>query len=462
MPLSINHLPPTTSITQPPAVLPGQEPTAEQKAQMTMAQIAGIVAAVGVSKVAIMDATTLQISALLRSSNLLNQAGVAAFARAAAEIVQAAITQTKNLAWSGAAARSQLLGMSFNPDLPIDRNIPKQYRYSRKTPLEKAYARLAEEYAKELERTPDDPLISELVRQYEDAGLTPVPRMDNLSSDAVRRPSEQKWKEAFQESQQKQGEIASRILSERESETAKREARVAEARERAEAERAERDARAAAKAESQVSSGDGQPNSPNRDSEAQPNQGRADQELEQFRLNDLEVATIIERHAQQKVEELAQRMVETDIQSSYRNVYSYATKKMPKEVIGYRRVVHPELNKSGQSCGLCIVASTMVYSKGDLLPIHASCKCEVAEVYELNGEIFDPGEQINMEDLKAFYSEAQNSAGNPSTHGWDLKRQRYEIVEHPEYGTALVNVNKKRAKENIAFTGRKVTRNGKR
>lgn len=161
---------------------------------------------------------------------------------------------------------------------------------------------------------------------------------------------------------------------------------------------------------------------------------------------------MIERYAEQKVEERAQRMVESDIQTTYRNTHANAMRHVPKTVLGYRRVVHPELNASGMSCGLCIVASTMVYSRSDLLPIHASCKCEVVEIYEIDGELFDPGKQINEEDLRAFYHEA-----GQSTHGWDLKRQKYKVIDHPEYGPTLVNASKKKATENIPFEGRRVS-----
>src|SRR5207248_3811639 len=42
-------------------------------------------------------------------------------------------------------------------------------------------------------------------------------------------------------------------------------------------------------------------------------------------------------------------------------------------VVGYRRVLSGD-----KSCGLCIVASTQRYRKGDLLPIHPGCSCSVA------------------------------------------------------------------------------------
>ena len=42
--------------------------------------------------------------------------------------------------------------------------------------------------------------------------------------------------------------------------------------------------------------------------------------------------------------------------------------------LGYRRVIHPELSETG-TCGLCVVASTRVYGKKMLAPMHSHCKC---------------------------------------------------------------------------------------
>lgn len=41
-------------------------------------------------------------------------------------------------------------------------------------------------------------------------------------------------------------------------------------------------------------------------------------------------------------------------------------------IIGYRRVIHPELSRGG-TCGMCIAASDRLYKIGTLMPIHAHC-----------------------------------------------------------------------------------------
>ena len=456
MPLSIDHLPPAPSIYDYPMVYPGQEPNEQQQQQMRMAQIAGIVAGVGAAKVAIMDTISIQLAALLRASDLTTEAGIAAFSKAAAQIVKIGIARAKDLAWGGVAARAQLVGIPFPSESPVDNEIPPEYRYSRSTPLEKAYARLADEYQEQMRKTKDDPVIADLIRQYEEQGRSPLPRPSDLSSDAIRRPTngEEGWQKAFREAQEEQREITRRAIAREESRSEEREARDAEARERAEAQRALREARASAEDRDSDSEGGSRSSSgTSEDGGSRSGSGdERDEKLEEFRLTDLEIHTVIERYAEQKVEERAQRMVESDIQTTYRNTHANAMRKVPKTVLGYRRVVHPELNASGTSCGLCIVASTMVYSRSDLLPIHASCKCEVVEIYEISGELFDPGKQINEEDLRAFYHEA-----GQSTHGWDLKRQKYKVIDHPEYGPTLVNANEKKATENIPFEGRRVS-----
>lgn len=95
---------------------------------------------------------------------------------------------------------------------------------------------------------------------------------------------------------------------------------------------------------------------------------------------------------------------------------------------GYRRVIRPELSKSG-SCGLCVVASDRIYSIEDLLPIHPPhCKCVTLPI---QGDV-DPGLRINNKDLKAIYE-----AAGDSTKASDLKGVRVKFNEHGELGPVL-------------------------
>lgn len=106
------------------------------------------------------------------------------------------------------------------------------------------------------------------------------------------------------------------------------------------------------------------------------------------------------------------------------------------KVTRYRRVVRPELSKTG-SCGLCIVAADRIYKTDHLMPIHPpSCKCIVMPII---GSL-DPGKSMNDEDLRQFYAEAGSNKAN------DLRRTRYVVNEHGEYGPVL-------SKEGDAFRG---------
>lgn len=84
------------------------------------------------------------------------------------------------------------------------------------------------------------------------------------------------------------------------------------------------------------------------------------------------------------------------------------------DVIGYRRVPHPELAEGG-TCGLCVLASTRIYRRGDLEPIHDGCNCTVAEVTATS----DPGDALNGIDLGEVYDDVG------STDGREAKKVRY-------------------------------------
>lgn len=93
----------------------------------------------------------------------------------------------------------------------------------------------------------------------------------------------------------------------------------------------------------------------------------------------------------------------------------------------YRRILHPELAKDGQSCGLCVVAADRIYKIGTLLPIHGGCHCETLEVTDSH----DPGLSLNTEDLQRIYAAAGSTAGE------DLKRIRVTVNDHGELGPVL-------------------------
>lgn len=116
-------------------------------------------------------------------------------------------------------------------------------------------------------------------------------------------------------------------------------------------------------------------------------------------------------------------------------------------VTAYRRVIHPELSRTG-TCGLCIAAADRVYSTNELMPLHPpSCNCTVLPIV---GDI-DPGLSLNREDLDALYS----AAG--SNKALDLRGTRfksldelraagesaYAVHEHGELGPMLTRAGDK-------------------
>lgn len=93
----------------------------------------------------------------------------------------------------------------------------------------------------------------------------------------------------------------------------------------------------------------------------------------------------------------------------------------------FRRVIRPELSKTG-TCGLCIVAADQVYNTGDLMPLHPpSCNCAVMPIIGDN----DPGKQMNREDLDQLYRDAGSNRAD------DLRKTRYQVNEHGEFGPTL-------------------------
>jgi hypothetical protein len=97
------------------------------------------------------------------------------------------------------------------------------------------------------------------------------------------------------------------------------------------------------------------------------------------------------------------------------------------EIVGYRRVIHPELSRNG-SCGLCVVASQRFYKSGELLPLHGGCNCTTMPI--VVGD--DPGFRLNKDDLDELYR------GAGSKFGSDLLNTRVTINEHGELGPVLV------------------------
>ncbi|HET8616505.1 MAG TPA: hypothetical protein VFL94_13345 [Actinomycetales bacterium] len=143
-----------------------------------------------------------------------------------------------------------------------------------------------------------------------------------------------------------------------------------------------------------------------------------------------------ERDAVEKAVVRAETLGATDLMLAGRGAQHEQMKAL--KVTRYRRVLRPELSKHG-SCGLCIAASSRIYTIGNLLPIHGgTCNCETVAIDGAN----DPGHTLNQDDLDRLYAAAGSTAAD------DLKRVRAVVHEHGELGPVL-------AREGHEFRGPK-------
>lgn len=124
----------------------------------------------------------------------------------------------------------------------------------------------------------------------------------------------------------------------------------------------------------------------------------------------------------------ATQITHTNVLLAQREAYQQTLERLERAagVTGYRRVVHPEIARTG-SCGLCIVASDQVYHSSQLLPIHGGCNCTILPIVGA----LDPGSSLNNKTLTDFYTQA---GGNLSEQ---LKKTRVTVNNHGEYGPVL-------------------------
>jgi hypothetical protein len=107
------------------------------------------------------------------------------------------------------------------------------------------------------------------------------------------------------------------------------------------------------------------------------------------------------------------------------------------DIIGFRRILHPELSESGP-CGLCVVASSRTYRTSQLKDLHNGCVCTVFPIVKAGELILDPGRDLNKAELKRIYE-----AADGSTRRRELQRVRVKVLEHGELGPILVDARNK-------------------
>lgn len=468
-------LPPVPSVFDYPTVLPGQQITAEQQKQFQVAQVAAIMYAVSRVRLGIQSTVVLQIMQILRSTDLSSKQAVKAFAKQAAMLVRAASRNIRLNTWGGVVQRARVYGLDLPATPPPENRIPKDLRFTRTTNLEKAYERVANEYQKWSSLDRHDPVLVKNLLRLNPSEIKVTPGLDSFTKDATPSPPQPKTEEPKRDQEEIKEELSWEqffIQAASKAESVKKPQKkgkkpnkpdktTATTRTTATGDNQPRpstsdhganhndDAANDTKtpnAENSTNTTNTQPAASNSATTSQIDEEVGDFKQQLDEMSDQDMSRLIEQWARQKTEERMERMVSQDIAAAARNAHQEIMRKTPKKTItGYRRVVHPELSQTG-SCGLCIVASTMIYKKSDLLPIHAGCKCETVEIYQIDGKTYDPGQQINDEDLSVFYEEAGGT-----THGWKLKRWKYKVVNHPEYGPTLVNTNEKRSLEPIEY-----------
>lgn len=94
---------------------------------------------------------------------------------------------------------------------------------------------------------------------------------------------------------------------------------------------------------------------------------------------------------------------------------------------GYRRVP-----KGAETCAMCLIASTQGYRRGDLMPIHPGCDCDVEPVYSAGEMSSDTGR------VDEIHAAVQRDLGAADAGGRRPDyRQLLVTREHGEYGPVL-------------------------
>ncbi|AKJ72358.1 head maturation protease [Gordonia phage GTE8] len=444
---------PRPSLLDVPAV-PPEQMTAEEREAWVVAQVGAITLAAASAREQITNNVVLQLVPLLRLINPYNEEAVTRFAVEAAELVAVGIGEVGQVAWSAVSSRLSVQGYSLNRRYqpPTD---------GRTTALEVAYKRVAADYRRRVAAGPES--IAGTIAQAEEerfqaiGGAVVAEGRKGESNAEVAGTKRSPTKSGGSGSSSGGGSGADRSGSAKDVGGASKggSAGTGGSSTKSAAEGAQRKPppdrqvnRTAEDADEPTPTGvDAGPASAA--DVAEEDAARLEAELRrEAALSDGEKRKLLEQVAQQEMEIRLERMVNDDIAMANRSAFRNAINAAPAGVItGYRRVLHPELSKTGQSCGLCVAASTRIYKKKDLLPLHNLCNCEPQEI--VDGR--DVGQQINDEDLDILYGEA-----GYSTHRTDLSNTKWKIFDHPELGPVLRSVprNKKSKPAQIQFGSR--------
>lgn len=433
-------LPARPSLVDVPPVPPA-DMTAEEQEKWTVAQVAAITLAAAAARQQVTDNVVIQLVPMLRLINPYSEAAIARFAKEAAALVRAGIDEVGRIAWMGVSERLAVQGVRIP-----DRYSPPED--GRTTDLEVAYRRVASDYRRRVAAGTGS--IKGTVQQAEEerfqaiGGAVVANGRRGESNEQVQGTKRAPTSGGSPKSTQGAGSGGSGAEGRSTTSGAGDGGAGGAARRPAsdrpvnarpddwsaddELDRAERAARDA-------------------EDDAVDAAARAEEELRrEAALSEDEKQKLLEQVAQQEMEIRLERMVNDDMGMANRSAFRKALRNVGR-VKRYRRVLHPELATSGQSCGLCIAASHRTYRKVDLLPLHNLCHCEPVEIVDDR----DVGGQINDEDLDILYG-----AAGDSTERTALSNTKWAVEDHGELGPRLVQKKKtgKNAGPSISFGSR--------
>ena len=147
---------------------------------------------------------------------------------------------------------------------------------------------------------------------------------------------------------------------------------------------------------------------------------------------------------------LLRQQIATDGQLAHQRALQ-ARNVADRRVVGFKRQINPVAG--GQTCGLCIAASTQRYSKQALLPLHPMCRCSVVPIYSTDPlPESGPFDRDALEavyartdgatDIKSLSDARFNYDDLPPTIDSDaIRALEPRVAMHPEYGAYLTGNN---------------------
>ena len=99
-----------------------------------------------------------------------------------------------------------------------------------------------------------------------------------------------------------------------------------------------------------------------------------------------------------------------------------------KNIVGYLRTL-----TGAENCGLCYLASTQRYHRGDLLPIHPGCDCGETPIFGNT----DVGQIVDEQTLDATHEAVAERFGKFDASGRAIDYRKITIVDHGELGPYL-------------------------